>query len=215
MKQGEKKLKKERCREKGAVIIEAAIALPVFMFAMVTLYSIIQIAYVQSRMTIAVDCAAKELAEYAHVYYATGLDGSLTGSGGFSSSVANEVSEFLTTIGEAMGSVDGELGQFVSQTGSALSGDSLVDLGKYELGKALGEQMMKKNMVNGPGDTAEAFQKRNRIKSFNMDGSNFLEVNTKKVFLRANYEIEVIKLLNIDFSFWLSSCAYTEAWGGE
>lgn len=215
MKRKERKTKKEHYGENGAVIVEAAIALPIFMFMMITLYSIIQIAYVQSRMSIAVDCAAKELAEYAHVYYATGLDGSLTGSGGMSSEVANEVSEFLTTIGGAIGSFDSEFGQFISASGAALSGDSLVDLGKYEMGKALGEQMMKKNMVSGPGDNSEAFQKRNHIKSFNMDGSKFLEQSTKKVFLRANYEIEVIKLLNIDFSFWLSSCAYTEAWGGE
>lgn len=215
MSRGERVEKDYGDRQRGAVFVEAAIALPVFMFMMVTLYSIIQIAYVQARMTIAVDCAAKELAEYAHVYYATGLDGYMTGSGGTSSRIANEVAEFLTTVGGSLGSVDSELGQFVTDAGSAMAGDSLADLGKHGAGQALGSQMMKKNMVNGPGDSAEAFMKRNRIKNFNMDGSNFLEGNSKKVFLRANYDIEVIKLLNIEYSFHLSSCAYTEAWGGE
>lgn len=201
--------------EGGAIIVEAAIALPVFMFMMITLYSIIQIAYVQARMTIAVDSAAKELAQYAHVYFATGLDGSLSGSGGASSGIANDVSDFLTTVGEGLGSVDSELGQFVNESGAALSGDSLSDLAKYGLGQALGEQMMKKNLVSGSGDSAEAFMKRNRIKNFNMNGSKFLEGQGREVFLRANYDIEVIKLLSLDFSFHMSSCAYTEAWGGE
>lgn len=215
MKQNRKERKRKPNTEKGAVIIEACISLPVFMFVMLTMYSIIQIAYVQARMTVAVDCAAKELAEYAHVYYATGLNKATSGSGGASSEVANQVSTFLTTIGGSLGSINSELGQFVTDAGNAMSGDSLADLGKYAVGKVLGEQMMKKNMTSGSVDTAEAFMKRNHIKNFNMNGSNFLETASKKVFLRANYDIEVIKLLNIDFTFHLSSCAYTEAWGGE
>lgn len=214
-----KRIKKQKnCffqNEKGAVIIEAAIALPVFMFMMFTIYSVIQMAYVQARMTIAVDAAAKELAEYAHVYYATGLNNSMTGSGGASSEMANEVSEFLMTVGNGLGSVNSELGQFVGEAGAAMSGDSLADLAKYGVGQALGEQMMKKNMVSGTGDNAEAFMKRNRIKNFNMNNSRFLEKESKDIFLTANYDIQVIRLLNIDFSFHLSSCAYAQAWGGE
>lgn len=214
-----KRIKKQKNRffqnEKGAVIIEAAIALPVFMFMMFTIYSVIQMAYVQARMTIAVDAATKELAEYAHVYYATGLDNSMTGSGGASSEMANEVSEFLMTVGNGLGSVNSELGQFVGEAGAAMSGDSLADLAKYGVGQALGEQMMKKNMVSGTGDNAEAFMKRNRIKNFNMNNSRFLEKESKDIFLTANYDIQVIRLLNIDFSFHLSSCAYAQAWGGE
>lgn len=206
---------KKKYGQEGAVIIEAAIALPVFMFMMITLYSIIQIAYVQARMTIAVDAAAKELAQYAHVYFATGLNGSLSGSGGTSSQLANGVSQFLSIVGDGLGTVDSELGQFVSESGEALSGDSLVDIAKSGMGKNLGEQMMKKNLVNGEGDSAEAFMKRNRVKNLNMNGTKFLEQAGKEVFLRVNYDIEVIKLLNVDFSFHMSSCAYTEAWGGE
>lgn len=214
-----KRIKKQKTRffqnEKGAVIIEAAIALPVFMFMMFTIYSVIQMAYVQARMTIAVDAATKELAEYAHVYYATGLNNSMTGSGGASSEMANEVSEFLMTVGNGLGSVNSELGQFVGEAGAAMSGDSLADLAKYGTGQALGEQMMKKNMVSGTEDNAEAFMKRNRIKNFNMNNSRFLEKESKDIFLTANYDIQVIRLLNIDFSFHLSSCAYAQAWGGE
>lgn len=202
-------------RERGAVIVEAAIALPVFLFAMITLYSIIQMAYVQARMSTALNCAAKELAEYSHVFYATGLNDVFSGSGGASSELANQVSEFLTTVGGELGPIDSGLGQYVNDAGQAISGDSLVDLAKYKLGQTLAEQMMRKNMVTGSGDSPEAFMHRNRITNFNMDGSNFLEENSKKIFMRANYDIEVIKLLNIDITFHMSSCAYTEAWGGE
>lgn len=114
-----------------------------------------------------------------------------------------------------MGSVDSELGQFVTKAGEAIAGDSLSDYGKQGIGEAAGMQMMKKNMINGFNDNADAFMKRNRIKNLDMAGSNFLETGSKKVFLRVNYDVELIKLFNLDFSFHLSSCAYTEAWGGE
>lgn len=215
MKRAGKQKNKFILGEKGAVIIEAAIALPVFMFMMFTLYSVIQIAYVQARMTIAVDAAAKELAEYAHIYYATGLNNSMTGSGGASSEIANEVSDFLMTVGNGLGSVDSELGQFVGEAGAALSGDSLADLAKHGVGQVLGEQMMKKNMVSGKGDTVDKFKDRNRIENLSLSKSTFLDKESKKVFLVADYDIHVIKLLNIEVSFHFSNCAYTEAWGGE
>lgn len=207
--------KKSNDTQEGAVIMEAAIALPVFMFLMITLYSVIQVAFIQARMSLALDCAAKELAEYAHVFYATGMNESFSGTGGKSSELANKVSEFLTTVGGNLGSVDSELGQFVTKAGEAIAGDSLSDYGKQGIGEAAGMQMMKKNMISGFNDNADAFMKRNRIKNLDMTGSNFLETGSKKVFLRVNYDIELIKLFNLDFSFHLSSCAYTEAWGGE
>lgn len=199
--------------EKGAVIIEASIVLPLFMFMMITLYSIIQIAYVQARITVALDCSAKELAQYAHVFYSTGMNEIFTGEGGASSTVANKVAEFLTTVGENFSSVDSELGQYVTNAGTALSGDSITAYGLAGLGQTLGEQMMKKNMVNGLGDTSDAFKKRNHITRFDMLQSKILEGKGKEIFLRADYDVEVIRLLNIDFTFHLSSCAYTEAWG--
>ena len=203
--------------QSGAVIIEASIALPVFMFLMITLYSLIQIAYVQSRTTLALDCAAKELAEYAHILYATGADKYIEGGGGYSSQLADKVAEFLETVGSEIGNYHEEMGKFVTDAGGALRGDSVVDYLKFITEDWFCQQLMKKNMVNGFSDTPEAFMRRNRIENWGMDieKSSVLEGAGKDIFLVMKYDIKVIQLFKIDFKFHMSSCAYTHAWSGE
>ncbi len=61
-------------KEKGAVIVEASIALPVFMFAIITILSIVNICYVQAKMQIAVNSTAKEMSQYFYLYGLAGLD---------------------------------------------------------------------------------------------------------------------------------------------
>ena len=79
--------------------------------------------------------------------------------------------------------------------------------------------MLKNRLRDSPGDTAEAFMRRNRIENLNMDGSKFLEAGEgstgKDIFMRVNYDVRVVQLLNIDFSLHLSHAAYTQAWAGE
>lgn len=205
--------KEDKRKEHGAIIVEATISLTVFMFAMFTFLSIIQIAYTQSRMSVALSCATKQIAEYAHVYYATGMNEALTGSGGKSSDLANQVAEFIQNLGGNLGSIDSELGQYVTDAGSALSGDSLADLAKGQLGQTLVLQMMKANLVNGTGDTAEAFLQRNHVDGLDMMESKFLEGTSNDIFMRVKYTIHVVQLLDIDFSFQMSCWAYTTAWG--
>ncbi|MCD7801606.1 MAG: hypothetical protein LUH09_01635 [Clostridiales bacterium] len=201
--------------ERGAIIVEATISLTVFMFAMFTLLSVIQIAYAQSRISVAVDCAAKEYAEYAHVYFATGLNDTFSGSGGKSSELFGKVSEFLEKIGSGLGSVDSELGQYATDAGTAMDSTSISDLVKSGLGQALIEQMMKKNLVGGTGDSADEFMSHYHISNLDLSESKLLEGSGNEIFVRAKYEIQVIKLLNIDFSFQMSTWAYTTAWSGQ
>lgn len=205
--------------ERGAVIVEASLALPFFMFAIYTLLSIVQISYTQARMAVALDSATKQVAEYIHVYFALGLDEQLTGQDGESSKLANGVAEFLQGVGSEVGTIDDELGQYLDNAGNALQGDSLVAMIQDLAGSGLVEQIMKSNMVDGLEDNAEAFQRRNRIEDLNMDGSKFLEAGEgssgKDIFMRVNYKIRVVRLLNLDFSFQLSHCAYARAWAGE
>ncbi len=209
---GQNVAEKPTTGEDGAVIVEASIALPIFMFMMITLYSIIQIAYVQARMSVAADAAAKQIAQYAHVYFATGMNESFSGKGGASSNIANKVGEFLTMMGNGIGTVNEELGTFIGGAGEAISGDSISTIFKDGAGETVALQMMKKNMVNGPSDTAEAFQKRNRIEDISAVGSKIL-TNDREIFLKISYDIKVIQLLKLDFKFHFVNCAYTEAWG--
>lgn len=210
---------KNRDGQRGAILVEATLALPFFMFAIYTILTIIQISYTQARVAVALDSATKQLSEYVHVYFAVGLNEKITGEGGKSSDLANSVAEFLQDLGGVLGNVNDELGQFVDDAGNALQGDSLAAMIQNGVGQGLAEQMLKNNLRDSPGDTAEAFMRRNRIENLNMDGSKFLEAGEgstgKDIFMRVNYDVRVVQLLNIDFSFHLSHAAYTQAWAGE
>lgn len=192
-------------KQRGAIFVEATISLSVFMFFMFTLLTLIQIAYVQARVSVALDSVTKQLAEYAHVYYATGLDQTMSGSGGKSSAFANEVAEFLQDLS---GYAPGELGEYISGAGTALEGDSLSAFIKHGVGGLLVENMLVGRLDDG-------FCEKNRIVGgFNTAQCKFLE-NGSDIFLQVKYDVQVIKLLNIDYTFHLSSCSYTQAWSGE
>lgn len=203
----------------GAIIVEASLALPFFIFTMYTVLMIAQIAYTQARIAVALDSATKQMAEYVNVYFVAGLDDVFTGQGGMSSDLANEVGSFLQELGDQVGTVSSELGQYVSDTGQSLSGDSLTALIQDGIGMAVAEQMMRNNLRDGPTDNADAFLKRNHVISLDMLGSKFLEAGAdstgKDIFMRVNYEIEVVRLLGLEYSFHLSHCAYAQAWAGE
>lgn len=201
------------------MIAEATLALPFFMFAIYTLLTIVQIAYTQARMTVALDSATKQLAEYTHIYFVAGMDEVATGKGGMSSNVANEVASFLQQLGEGLGNISEELGQFVDGAGKALQGDSLTALIQDGIGEVVAKQMMENNLRDGTEDSAEEFYRRNRVENVNMFGSKFLEAGEgssgKDIFMRVNYDICVIQLLKLKYTFHLSHCAYAQAWAGE
>ncbi len=204
--------------QRGAIIVEATLALPFFMFAIYTLLSVIQMSYAQARMSVALDSATKQVAEYTHIYFALGLDQKFTGQGGASSALANDVASFLEELGEGVGTVNGELGAYVQGAGAAMAGDNLVALIQDGVGSGIVSQIMDSNLADGTSDSAENFKKRNHIENVDLTGSKFLEAGAgstgRDIFMRVDYDIRVVKLLNIDFSFHLSHCAYAQAWAG-
>ena len=65
------KLKSE---ENGSVTIEATISLSAFMFAIVTILTIVNICIVQARVSYAINTTAKEISQYSYLYSLTGLN---------------------------------------------------------------------------------------------------------------------------------------------
>lgn len=199
--------------QRGALYMEATLSLSFFMFAIFTLLSVIQISYTQARMAVALDSAAKEIAEYTHIYYATGMGTALSGSDGRSSGLFNELSDYLEKLGGDVSMVNSDLGQFISGVGDALQGDSISQWMQSAAGKWLTLKLVEKNMVSSAGDSPEAFKRRNHIEGeINLDGSRFLEKGSSDVFMQVNYVVRVIRLLNVDIELHMSHCAYAKAW---
>lgn len=62
--------------ESGSVTIEATISLSAFMFAIVTILTIINICIVQARVSYAINTTAKEISQYSYLYALTGINDS-------------------------------------------------------------------------------------------------------------------------------------------
>lgn len=215
----EKSVKSER----GAIIVEATLSLSFFMFTMYIMLSLIQIAYVQSRISVALTCATKEVSEYVHIYYAAGIGDKMGAGGGKSTELANNVSEFLGKIGQNIGSISSEFGQYFTEAGGAVEGDNVADYIEHFLGSAAVWQLMKKNLTADGNDSAEEFLRRNHIDGgIDFSKSNFLEGGsteggtkqgeTDKIFLGATYNIKVVELLGIKYHFHMRCWAYSNAW---
>ncbi|MCI8465283.1 MAG: hypothetical protein HFI63_05440 [Lachnospiraceae bacterium] len=66
-------IRNRRKKEEGSVTIEAVIALSSFMFAIVTILTILNICMIQARMSVALHTTARELSQYSYLYSLTGF----------------------------------------------------------------------------------------------------------------------------------------------
>lgn len=61
-------------KERGAIVVEATIALTAFIFAIFTILSIVNIYFVQAKVAVALNGAAKEISQYSYLYYKMNVD---------------------------------------------------------------------------------------------------------------------------------------------
>lgn len=62
-------------KERGAIVIEATISLTAFVFALYMLLMVVNIYYIQSKVSVALNAAAKDLSQYTYLYFKLGLAG--------------------------------------------------------------------------------------------------------------------------------------------
>lgn len=61
-------------RESGAIIIEGCLFLPLFMFTIIIILSIVNICFAQAKIGVALNTSAKEISQYSYLYGLTGLN---------------------------------------------------------------------------------------------------------------------------------------------
>lgn len=66
-------MKQKMQKEYGAITIEATISLTAFMFAIVTILTIVNICIAQARIATAINATAKEISQYSYLYSLTGF----------------------------------------------------------------------------------------------------------------------------------------------
>lgn len=259
-----KRLEKAK-RENGAIIIEAIIALTVYMFTIFTVLSIVDICYTQARVSVALNCAARDLSKYSYLYYKMGMSDLqqeieeassesremtnelMNGTGTLISSMVNlkddaqveNTSEFtegyfqdLEKDMNAIGNAASGLSSNVQDIASSFSEDPkqfMMGMGmmaadtvgaelRIIMGEAMARAFMQKNLKAYEGDDPDSFLRRHGIED-GMDGLDFSGTtmmggeDNDIVQLVVTYDIKVIQLLDLDYSFTICQTAKTHAWG--
>lgn len=112
-------MRKNKENEKGAIIIEATIALTTFMFAIVSILFAAHICYAQAKIGMVIDGVAKDLSEFSYVYSLTGLADKQSK---LNADVA-QASNSIDNVVENLDDITGTLGN-LKELGSSLINDS-------------------------------------------------------------------------------------------
>lgn len=94
-------------KERGAVVVEATISMTTFIFAIMIILSIADIAYVQSRIAVALNGAAGEMSQYCYLYYKFQLDDANASMAEGTEEAANTVEDTVKGLGQMMDSFGG------------------------------------------------------------------------------------------------------------
>lgn len=252
-------------RERGAITIEATISLSTFMFAIVTILSIVNICIVQAKISNAINLTAKELSQYSYLYSLTGFSASEsklhqagkddTESLNKIMSDVNDMYNEIEKIGETgkqtPNNVEDIMGAWDSLVGSAevmeekkgsiestikdiakdpkglmfgiakLAASETLELGKSKLIAApLSKALVQKHLVAQEDGSVEAYLKSLGVVpkgASYLDGLDFSEstlfpYGSNEITVNVTYDVKVIPLLPLDFTFHFNQTAKTNGW---
>jgi len=253
-------------KESGAIVVEATIALTTFVFALVMILGIVNIAYAQAKIGGALNSATKEISQYSYLYFKLGVDnlerklgegseeyeqdakdtmsGINTMIGAFADtedSINNlsetDIESFGGDVEAIMNNIDAsceaveDQSELISQLADKISEDPrgyAIGMGKMALSQldehvkvifaqAMAKAFMKKNLKSYSDQDPRIFLNRLNVVD-NLDGLSFkgsylMPKGSNSIQLVCSYEVEVMKLLDLDFAFKIKQCAKTNAWG--
>jgi len=253
-------------KENGSVTIEATISLSTFMFAIVTILTIVNICIVQARMSYALNTTAKEISQYSYLYSLTGFNKSQEEVQKAGEEQTKEIGEILSDVNtvyneienlgntgnQSIDNIDSIMNAWDEATGSVenieAAGSSIYekvsDIAKdpknlmfgiaklaasegFDLVKSrliaapLAKTMIKKHLVNEKDGDIEAYLKHLGVvpsaRGSYMDGLDFSKSTlfphgSNEIRINVTYDVKVIALLPIDFTFHFNQTAVTHGW---
>lgn len=259
-------MKKIHRRENGVITIEATISLSAFIFAIVTILSIVNVCIVQAKISNAINLTAKELSQYSYLYSLTGFSKSeaelhRAGQEGTASidniltdvnTMYNEIEKIGETGQQTPNNVDDIMASWDSVVGSAeaiddaagsiestimndiandpkglmfgiakMAASETLELGKSKLIAApLSKALVKKHLVAEEDGSVEAYLKSLGVVPKNdsyLDGLDFSEstlfpYGSNEITVNVSYDVKIIPLLPLDFTFHFNQTAKTNGW---
>ena len=257
--------------EKGAVTVEATISLTAFMFAIITVLTVLNICTVQAKIANAINLTAREISQYSYLYSLTGMNGSLNKVKDSAKSKADSVTSTVEGVmavyngamslaGDVGGTLDeasqgnvstsemkGALNGWASQAedlknkGSEayssvkdlvsdpkslmfgfaqMAASDGITLGDSLLSSFIAKGMCARHLVNvEKGDTEEYLKKMrvvpkngSYLDGLDFTGSRIFSGGSNEIKISVEYDVKLIDLLPIDFTFHFKQTAITYGW---
>lgn len=192
--------------DEGAIVVEASIAVPVYVFIIFTILTLVNICYAQAKVQIALNSAARQFSEIAYVAYASNL----ADAGGYSDGKSSDMTQKIST----------KLNETMNEWGiqnETLSGMSEM-LGKTSLTGILvneGARATMQSLVDREFKLSKNGNSSSLVKWLNMDTEpkvHAIITNNDVLVAGAYYEVKVIDLLNIDITYKFHSGTITYLW---
>lgn len=180
--------------ERGAVVVEAIISMTAFMFAILIILSIADIAYVQSKMAVSLNSAAEEISQYCYLYYKFQLDDLNKEIGKGTEAAEKTVNETVDGLGQMMDSFGGAGNDFRDykfteaveqlEAGATAANKTVTDLFRtiaddpkaflVGMGKLAGRELTEAGKVYLGQLMAKAFMEKNLRAAADDDPDDFL-----------------------------------------
>lgn len=179
--------------ESGAIVVEATVALAVFIFAIFTLLSVVNICYIQARIGSALASSTKEVSQYSYLYYKFGLNEAQAKMNDKNAESRATATQTIDGVGVLMdsfstGKESVSTGDFQSLINAANTGaeevksltalykDQLKDPKQFILGMAslAGEELLEEGKNKLGQLMCYAFMQKNLVESPTDDADRFL-----------------------------------------
>lgn len=233
----------QRIKNKGVLTVEASLVLPIFMFLIITILSLINIASLQARMQVALNMSARQISEYGYFYSLIGGN-SLNDYFGNKAEAANNLEDSLSTAFNEIANLGNDSFDLSASFGKVKDIEdaakkvyedpkSLIyyfankaqDKIEKEIGVLALKALMKQNLKTSPNANLEKYLKNSGIIA-NSSGSYFdkLDFSNTKVFqegeeewvkCEVGYDVKIIQFLPINLTFHFEQCAITRVWNAK
>ena len=197
--------------EGGAIIVEAALSLTIFIFALITIYSVFHICMAQSRISQALNESAKEISQYAYLYELTDLHKQQANLAKYGGHAETEIASNLTQVETFFDKLRGiaRVGEdFLSSPENAESFlyyalNKGINWGSGEMIGQIAKIMMKKHLGADPDKFLKGLWVKEGLDGLHFSKTRFFSDGTQKnVWINVQYQVEVVKLLNLDLPPW-------------
>lgn len=213
--------------EKGAVVIEATLALTTFMFAITILLSLVNVCVAQAKIGVAINGITKDISQYTYIYSMTGMNQKQSAwaeDGAKAEKQIGEAVEQMETVTDVISKTiefGGAVAQDSDLRASLLSyiKDTAAEGAKSLVAHTIIQQFAKQRLVD-ERDNSEAYLAHlgvvpkggSYLSGIDFKDSVICVKGSDEIIVVAKYQVQVLDLLGLDIKWNFTQSAATKAW---